>query len=132
MASKERRTFQQILQQERPRIARELEMKARIASKVAKLQPRRTSTLYELKNRAVRQLFRLPGHMPLVRDAWTTDCGILLSIKLSRTDSWLHLPFEQLSAAAQRFYGPWVRKRAYGNPWHLVSATYSFRSGSSR
>jgi len=132
MATKERRTFQQILERERPRIARELEIKARIASKVAKLQPSCTPALYQLKNRAVCQLFRLPGHMPLVRDAWTTDCGILLSIKLCRTESWLHFPFEQLSAAAQRFYGPWVTKRAHGNRWQPDSATHTFRAGSGR
>jgi hypothetical protein len=130
MASKERRTFQQILQQERPRIARELEMKARMASKVAKLQPRYASTLYQLKSRAVRQLCAMPGHMPLLRDAWTTDYGILLSIKLSCTDSWLHFPFEQLPAAAQRFYGPWVRRRASGNQWQPMNATQRFRTRS--
>ena len=132
MRTRERRTFQQILQQEQPRIARELELKARIASKVAKVQPRSASILYQLKNRALRQLFSLPGHMPLVRDAWTTNCGILLSIKLYRTDSWLHFPFEQLSVAAQRFYGRWVIKRAHGNRWQLVSTTHNFRTGSGR
>lgn len=121
MAKKERRTFQEILEQERPRIARELEIKARIASKVAKVCS--ASALYQLKYRAVRELFKLPGHMPLVRNAWSTDCGILLSIKLCRTDSWLHFPFEQMSGAARQFYGPWVVKRARGNRWQITSRT---------
>jgi hypothetical protein len=117
MATRHRKTFQEIVQGVAPRIARELELKARIASKIAKIQPIQAAALYSLKNRAVRRLFRTAGHAPLVRDAWTTAKGFLLSLKLTHTESWLHFPFDELTAATQRFYRPWVTKRARGNPW---------------
>jgi hypothetical protein len=128
MSSKEHTTFQQILQQEQPRIARGLEIRARTASMVAKVQPQCALTLYRVKCRAVRQLCSMPGYRPLLRDAWTTDYGILLSIKLGCTNSWLHFPFEQLPPAAQRFYGPWVRRRASGNPWQPRNVMQPFRT----
>lgn len=99
-------------------MAGHLEMKARIASKLAKLESVNSSELYALKNSGLKRLFGLPGYMPFIRDAWATKRGILLSLKLSRTDSWLHFPFDELNASAQQFYGPWVAKRARGNPWH--------------
>jgi hypothetical protein len=123
-----RLTFRDILRQEAPQNAKALETKACTASRLAKIQPRHAAQLYFVKDLAVRQLFRIPGQMPFVRNAWTTEHGFLLSIRLCKTGAFLHLPFEELTDAAQRFYGPWVRKRAYENPWQFDSATYTFRA----
>ncbi len=70
-------------------------MKARIASKLAKLDSVNPAVLYAVKNAALQGLFSVPGFNPLVRDAWSTPRGVLLSLKLNRTNSWLHLPFHQ-------------------------------------
>jgi hypothetical protein len=117
MRRQQRKTFQQILRDEAPRMARHLEMKARIASKLAKVTSVDSTELYSVKNRAVRELFRLPDHKPFIRDAWGTHRRILLSLKLNRTDSWLHFPFEELNGAMQRFYGLWAARRARRNLW---------------
>lgn len=124
MAKSQRKTFRQILQEEGPRIADHLETRARHASKLAKIQPACATTLYSLKCRAVRELFRLPGHAPFIRDAWTTHRGLLLSIKLTQTDSWLHVPLNELTAAAQQFYGPWAAKRAAIKRWQPAGGVH--------
>jgi hypothetical protein len=118
MPKTQRKTFQQILQGEAPRIARQLEMKARIASKLAKMDSVNPAILYAVKNAALQRLFSVPGFNPFIRDAWSTPRGVLLSLKLNRTDSWLHFPFHELNPPAQRFFGAWIAKRARGNPWH--------------
>jgi hypothetical protein len=130
MAREGRRTFREILRGEGPRIARELENKARAASRLAKIHPVNASTLYSLKNRAIRQLFRIPGERPFIRDAWTTRQGILLSIRLSRTGSFLHFPFEELHAPTQEFYRAWIAKRACGR--RFEPATSAARSAGRR
>jgi len=132
IVKQQRKTFREILLQEAPRIARRLEIKARLASKLAKIQPVNASTLYSLKYCAVRELFRLPGHSPLIRDAWTAERGILLSIKLNGTDSWLHVPFHVLNVAARNFYGPWVARRARGNPWQSTQTIHRSPIGRGR
>lgn len=123
MAVRGRKTFKEILREEAPRVARELEKKACTASRLAKIQPVQAVALYALKNDAVRQLFRIPGEMPFVRDAWTTRQGFLLSIRLCRTGSFLHFPFEELTASARQFYRPWVTARASGKRWQQVVRT---------
>lgn len=132
MARRERKTFRDVLQKAAPRIARELEIRAQTASRLAKIQPRHAAQLYSLKSEAIRQLFRIPGQMPFIRDAWTTQRGFLLSIHLCQTGSFLHVPFEKLTEAAQQFYGAWVAKRAHGNRWQPVNQTRVFRAGSAR
>lgn len=122
MARNGRRTFRDILREEAPRIARELENKARTASRLAKIHPANASTLYSLKNRAIRQLFRIPGERPLICDAWTTHRGILLSIRLSRTGGFLHFPSDELHAATHEFYRAWIAKRARGQ-WFEPTAS---------
>lgn len=117
MRTNQRKTFRSILRAEAPRIARELELEARTASRLAKIQPHHAAALYTIKNRAVRQLFRIPGQMPSLHDAWTTRRGILLSLKLNRSESWLHFPFDELSPVAQRLYRAWAAKHARGNRW---------------
>lgn len=126
MATRRRRTFRDILRSEAPRIAQALEKKARIASRLAKIQPHQASQLYSLKYTAVRQLFRIPGQMPAISDAWTTHRGYLLSIQLRRTGSSLHCPFRQLPVLARQVYIGWVTQRAVGKCWHA-----STRSGKS-
>jgi len=120
MAKPQRKTFQTILRDEAPRIARELEVKARTFSRLAKIQPLHAATLYSLKNSAVRRLYSIPEQMPFIRDAWTTRRGFLLSIRLRRTGSLLHLPFEELTPSARQFYRAWVTARARGKRWQQV------------
>jgi DNA adenine methylase len=122
------KTFRDILRDEAPQIARELELKARTASRLAKIQPANAAALYSIKNRAVSQLFRISGQMPSIRDAWFTRRGLLLSIRLSRTGSFLHFPFEHLNAVAQRFYGLWVATRARGNWWRPTQTVLGNRN----
>jgi hypothetical protein len=126
MGTRRRLTFDEILREEAPRTTAELEAKARTASRLAKIQLTKASTLYSLKNRAIRQLFRIPGQMPFIRDAWTTHCGLLLSIRLTRTGSFLHFPFEELNAAVREFYGPWVARRARGKRWEPMPGRPQF------
>jgi hypothetical protein len=121
MPKPQRRTFQEILRAESPRIARALETKARTAAWLAKTNPHTAQRLYSLKSQAVRQLFRIPGQMPLVRNAWKTQQGFLLSIRLRRTHSSLHFPYQELSILAQRLYAKWVADRARGKRWYSSS-----------
>ena len=132
MGARGQRTFRDILREEASRIAWELEVKATTASRLAKILPEDAAALYSIKNRTVSQLFRIPRQMPSIHDAWTTRRGFLLSIQLNRTGSFLHFPFEKLNAVAQRFYGPWVARRARGNRWQPVRTNCKSTSPASR
>ncbi len=117
-AGAERRaTFQGILEEAAPLIARRLEAKARTASWLAKIQPNDESVLYDVKHAALRQLFRVPRHAPIVRDAWTTSRGFLLSLRLHETGALLHLPFNELDSKIQQTQGGWIARRARGRTW---------------
>lgn len=117
MHNQGRKTFQEILREEAPRNAWRLESKARSASWLAKLEPRHSSALYSVKHAALRQLFGVPQHAPLIRDAWTTGRGFLLSVQLQSTGSMLHLPFDALRGATQQVLGLWIARRARGKQW---------------
>jgi len=85
MAAKERKTFREILHETAPETALKLEVKARHASWLAKIRPEHSFELYSIKHAALRQLFRVPAHVPIICDAWTTSHGFLLSVRLNRT-----------------------------------------------
>jgi hypothetical protein len=117
MAVRQRKTFQEILREEAPRNAGKLETKARSASWLAKIQPKHSSELYSIKHDALRQLFRMPEHTPVIRDAWVTGRGFLLSVRLRRSHSLLHMPFDELKMTTQQAHGTWVAQRARGRSW---------------
>jgi hypothetical protein len=117
MATKERKTFQEILREEAPESAFKLEIKARNASWLAKIQPAHSPGLYSIKHAALRQLFCVPEHAPVIRDAWTTSHGFLLSVRLNRTGSLLHVPFDELNATTRQAQGAWIGRRARGRWW---------------
>lgn len=112
-----RKTFEEILREEAPRSAGRLETKARNASWIAKIRPQHSAKLYAIKHDALRQLFRIPTHAPLIRDAWTTSRGFLLSVRLRRTGSLLHVPFGELNAKTRQAHGVWISRRARGRWW---------------
>lgn len=111
------KSFEEILREEAPHSAQKLEAKARNASWIAKIRPEHSNKLYAIKHDALRQLFRIPAHAPLISDAWTTSRGFLLSVRLSRTGSLLHVPFGELNAKTQQSHGLWVARRARGKRW---------------
>lgn len=117
MRNTQRKTFQDILRQEAPLCAWKLETKARHASWLAKLHPGQASELYSVKHAALRQLFRISAHAPLVRDAWTTPQGFLLSVQLARTGSLLHVPLNELNVVTQQAHVAWAARRARGKWW---------------
>jgi hypothetical protein len=117
MHNKGRKTFQEILREEAPRNAWQLETKARSASWLAKLEPQHSSALYSVKHAALRQLFLVVPHAPVIRDAWTTGRGFLLSVRLQGTGSMLHVPFHALRVTTQQAHGLWVARRARGRHW---------------
>jgi hypothetical protein len=117
MAVKERKTFREILQKAAPETALKLELKARHASWLAKIEPQYSSELYSVKHAALRQLFRVPEYAPVIRDAWTTNRGFLLSLRLNRTGSLLHVPFNELNAATRQMQGAWIARRARDRWW---------------
>jgi len=128
MAKPERKTFQQIVQEEASRSARKLETKARQASWIAKIQPDQSQPLYTVKHAALRQLFRIPTQTPIIRDAWSTSNGFLLSVRLRRTRSLLHVPLNELSVVTQQTQAAWIAQRARGRWWrkreHPQGAAY--------
>jgi len=117
MRSRQRKTFQDILREEAPHSAWKLEAKARNASWLAKTRREDSGELYAIKHNALRQLFRIPEHAPLIRDAWTTSRGFLLSVRLRRTGSLLHVPFGELDAKTQQAQGVWISRRARNRWW---------------
>lgn len=117
MRQKQRKTFQEILQEEAPRNAWKLETKARSASWLAKIQPQCSTELYSIKHAALSQLFRISEHAPVIRDAWITGHGFLLSVQLTRTGSLLHIPFDALRTTTQQAHGAWIARRARGRYW---------------
>jgi hypothetical protein len=121
MRQNHRKTFREILREEAPRNAWKLETKARTASWLAKIQPRCSSKLYSIKHAAVRQLFRISEHAPSIGDAWTTGRGFLLSVRLVRTGSLLHVPFDALRVTTQQTHGAWVARRARGRYWQRLT-----------
>jgi hypothetical protein len=123
MRQKQRKTFQEILQEEASGSALKLEIKARQASWLAKIRPERSPGLYSIKHAALRQLFRVPEHAPVIRDAWTTSHGFLLSVRLNRTGSLLHVPFDELNFATQQTQGVWIARRARGRWWQAPRRT---------
>jgi hypothetical protein len=123
MATKERKSFREILREEAPRNASKLETKARNASWLAKIQPKQAKELYSIKHAAVRHLFRIPEYAPIIRDAWTTGVGFLLSIQLKRTGFLLHVPFNQLNPAVQQTQGAWIARRARNQSWEPPQTT---------
>jgi hypothetical protein len=120
MSTKLRKTFQAILSEESGRIASRLETKARQASWLAKIQPASSGELYSIKHAALRQLFKVPAYEPLIRDAWTTNRGFLISVRLRKTDSLLHVPFGELNAKTQQKHGVWISRRARGRWWRQM------------
>jgi len=140
MRTTQRKTFHEILQAEAAHNAQKLETKARQASWLAKLHPERAADLYAIKHAALRQLFHIPEHAPVIRDAWTTGRGFLLSVQLSRTSALLHLPFDQLTLPLQRMHGSWIARCARGRRWgplqkgwgHVATTRTSWRSRSAR
>jgi hypothetical protein len=124
MATKQRKkTFQEVLREEAPRSAWKLETKARCASWIAKIQPEHSCELYPVKHAALRQLFRIPAHAPVIRDAWTTSRGFLLSVRLKRTGALLHVPFNELNATTRQQHGSWIARRARGRWWQTPDRT---------
>jgi hypothetical protein len=117
MAANHRKMFQEILREEAPRSVRKLETKACSASWLAKIHPEYSSGLYSIKHAALKQLFRIPAHAPVIRDAWTTSRGFLLSVRLRETNALLHVPFSELNIEIQRAHGRWIARRAYGRWW---------------
>jgi hypothetical protein len=124
-----RKTFQEILSEEAARSAWKLETKARNASWLAKIQPEQASKLYSIKDAALRQLFRIPDHAPVIRDAWTTNRGFLLSIRLKSTVSLLHAPFDKLDPETQRTQGAWIAQRARGRRWQKPAKVHRAACG---
>jgi hypothetical protein len=118
MRTGHRKTFEEILREEAPHNAGKLEAKARNASWIAKIRPEHSTELYAIKHEALRQLFRIPAHAPLIRDAWATGQGFLLSVGLRRTGSLLHVPFSELNAKTRQTHGMWISRRARGQLWH--------------
>lgn len=118
MAKPQRKTFEQILRDEAPRNARRLETVARQASWIAKIEPSQSRALYSVKHAALRQLFRIPAQAPLIRDAWCTNEGFLLSVRLRRTRSSLHIPFNELNVITQQAQATYIAERAQGRWWH--------------
>ena len=117
MPTNRRKTFQDILCEVASRNAATLERKARWASWLAKIRPEHSTALYSIKHASLRQLFKVPAYAPLIRDAWTTGQGFLLSIRLRHTNSLVHLPFNQLTSEVQRVQGTWIARRARGRHW---------------
>lgn len=117
---KQRLTFREIVAKEQARMARTLEDKARMASWLAKAYPRKARAFYLVKHAAVRQLFRVPNSVPIIRDAWGVSRGILLSVKLVHTNSLLHVPFEELMPETQQTYVAWVSDCARRKRWQPV------------
>jgi hypothetical protein len=117
MSQKQRRTFREILREEAPRNAWKLETKARHASWLAKIQPQCSAGLYSIKHAALTQLFRISEHAPIIRDAWVTGRGFLLSVLLRRAGSLLHMPFDALTVTTQQVQGAWIARRARGRYW---------------
>jgi hypothetical protein len=130
MHSQQRKTFNDILQEEAPRNAWKLETKARSASWIAKTQPEGSRSLYSIKHAVLRQLFRVPGQAPVIRDAWSSASGFLLSVRLRRTRSLLHVPFEELRITTQQAHIAWVAQRARGRWWRPRTATNRSAFGS--
>jgi hypothetical protein len=130
MAVKERKTFREILQEAAPETALKLEVKARHASWLAKIEPQYSSELYSVKHAALRQLFRVAEYAPLIRDAWTTNRGFLLSVRLNRTGSLLHVPFSELNAATRQTQGAWIARRARDRRWQGQRGTCRYASRS--
>lgn len=112
-----RRTFGQILQQVAPRNAETLETKARWASWLAKSERSHAPEFYSLKDDALRQLFRIPSHEPVIRDAWVCGPHYLVSVKLRRTRSLLHVPFDELRITTQQAHGKRVIELARNKRW---------------
>jgi hypothetical protein len=117
MVARQRKTFQEILQEEAPRSVSKLEVKARNASWLAKIHREHSSRFYSIKHAALRQLFRIRTHAPIIRDAWTTSQGFLLSVLLRKTNALLHVPFNELNTDIQRAHGRWIARRARGKWW---------------
>lgn len=123
MRRNHRKTFREILREEAPRNAWKLETKARSASWLAKIQPQCSSKLYSVKHAAVSQLFRISEHAPVISDAWITGRGFLLSVRLVRTGSQLHVPFDALRITTQQAHSAWVARRARGRHWQQPPQT---------
>lgn len=123
MTAKQRKSFQEILREEAPRSAWKLEAKARSASWLAKIHPEYSSAFYAIKHAALKQLFRIPAHAPVIRDAWTTSRGFLLSVRLRETNALLHAPFNELNTEIQRMHGHWIVRRARGRWWQKPRGT---------
>lgn len=120
MKKRHRLTFWEIVAKEEGRIVHTLEGTARTASWLAKAYPRKARAFYCLKHEALRQLFLVPGSAPVVRDAWTTGRGILLSVQLVRTKSFLHIPFDQLPPDTQRTHEARAAELAKRKWWRPV------------
>jgi hypothetical protein len=117
MGNQGRKTFKEILQEETARNALTLEIKARAASRIAKIHPRFSVSLYSIKYTALRKLFQMPACAPVILDAWTTAQGFLLSIGLVRSSARLHFPFSQLNPEVQRTHGTRIARLARGRQW---------------
>jgi len=117
MAKNDRKSFRDILREEAPRSAWKLETKARHASWLAKIRPGCSSELYAIKHAALRQLFCIPAHAPMIRNAWTTARGFLVSVELARTGSRLHVPLDALNLSTQQAHAAWVMRCARGKWW---------------
>jgi hypothetical protein len=116
----QRLAFREILAKEEGRIASTLEHKAIVASWLAKAYPQKASAFYSLKHTALRQLFRVRGSTPIIRDAWTTSRGFLLSVRLVSTNSLLHIPFDQLLPDTQLINEARVAELAKRKWWRPV------------
>jgi hypothetical protein len=127
MGDQARKTFKEILQEESPRNAFTLETKARTASRLAKIQPQCSASLYSIKYAALRKLFQMPAFAPVILDAWTTSQGFLLSVGLIHSSAKLHLPFNQLNPEVQRSHGTWIARRARGKLWQHMPMVSSLR-----
>jgi|SRR5579864_9268728 len=127
MGHQARKTFKEILQEEAPRNAFTLETKARTASRIAKIQPQSSVSLYSIKYAALRKLFQMPACAPVILDAWTTAQGFLLSVGLTRSSARLHFPFNQLNPEVQRSLGTWIARRARGRQWEQLASASNAR-----
>jgi hypothetical protein len=127
MGNPARKTFKEILQEETSRNASTLEMKARTASRIAKIQPQSSVGLYSIKYCALRKLFQMPEYAPVILDAWTTTQGFLLSVSLARSSARLHFPFNLLNPEIQRTQGAWIARRARGRQWEQLSRVSNAR-----
>ena len=87
-------------------------------------------TLYAIEHLAIRHLFRLQGQAPTIRDAWSSGRGYLLSVRLQRTSSLLHVPFDELRMTTQQAHASWVAQRARGRWWRPRTATNRSAFGS--